>query len=60
VRLATPVGPLTSTLAISATNATAEEWADLSEALEKAPLVYERRDSSWFKEFLFKIRVQYP
>lgn len=28
-------------LAISAPNATAEEWADLSEALEQAPIIYE-------------------
>ncbi|MEK6301979.1 MAG: nucleotidyltransferase domain-containing protein [Acidobacteriota bacterium] len=28
-------------LAISAPNATAEEWADLFEALEQAPIIYE-------------------
>lgn len=28
-------------LAISAPNATAEEWADLLEALEQAPIIYE-------------------
>ena len=28
-------------LAISAPNATAEEWADLFEALEEAPIIYE-------------------